>query len=49
MTDKPPPKDETPEERFGRAIKNALATPHKPHKETGHGVDGKRTRKSRAQ
>jgi len=33
MTDKPPPKDEPgAEERFAQGIKNALATPHKPHK-----------------
>jgi len=33
MTDKPLPKDEPgAQERFDRAIKNALATAHKPHK-----------------
>jgi hypothetical protein len=33
MTDKPLPKDEPgAQERFDRGIKNALATPHKPHK-----------------
>jgi hypothetical protein len=34
MTAKPPKVEDEPgaEERFERGIKNALATPHKPHK-----------------
>jgi hypothetical protein len=36
MTEKPPPQDEPgAQERFDRGIKNALATPPKPHRQRG--------------
>jgi hypothetical protein len=45
MTDKPPPKDEPGvQERFERGLKNALATPPRPHKVQPDVADKKSSR-----